>query len=114
VEVTSVSLLVSRYDLLDPVVRRSVLSVRTAGLTLFPCDSGKVNLWILRIFDGDPSEKETKHPHEYYCEVHPSQTAEECLIEAERALRSYYGLSGWTRDASPLTGFTRSWSRKAA
>jgi hypothetical protein len=108
----SVSLLVSHHDLLDPVVRRSVLSARRAGVTLVPSEGLEVKVWILQIFDGDPSEKETKHPNEYYCEVNPPQTAEACLMEAERTLRSYYGLSGWTRDASPLTGFTRSWSRK--
>jgi hypothetical protein len=108
-----VSLLVSRIDLLDPVVSRSLLSARTAGLSLFPAEGGEVKLWILQIFDGDPSEKGTKCPHEYYREVHPTQTVEECLIEAERTLRSSYALGGWVKDASPLAGFTRSWSRKA-
>jgi hypothetical protein len=110
----SVSLLVSRNDLMDPVVSRSVLSARRAGLSLFPSDDGKVSLWILRIFDGDPSEPTTKHPHEYYREVHPPQPAEESLVEAERALRSFYGLAGWVNDPEPLAGFSRSWSRRAS
>jgi hypothetical protein len=109
----SVSLLVSRYDLQDPVVSRSELSARRAGLILLPSDSDEVGIWILRIFDGDPSAKDTKHPHEYYREVHPPQTAEKCLVEAERTLRSYYGLGGWVKDPSPSAGFARSWTRKA-
>jgi hypothetical protein len=109
----SVSLLVSKNDFLDPVVSRSVLSARTAGLTLFPPHGNEVELWILRIFDGDPAYPHTKHPYEYYREVYPPQTPEACVVEAERALRSYYGLGGWTKDASPLAGFARSWSRKA-
>jgi len=109
----SVSLLVSHNDFLDPVVSRSVLSARTAGLTLSADTSNEVRLWILSIFDGDPSEKGTKRPHEYYREVHPPQTVGECLVEAESVLRSYYGLGGWVKDESPLAGFARSWSRRA-
>jgi hypothetical protein len=108
-----VSLLVSKNDLLDPVVSRSVLSARTAGLTLSPSDSNKVGSWTLSIFDGDPAIPGTKRPHEYYREVYPPQTANECFTEAERALRSYFGVGGWVRDELPLAGFARSWSRKA-
>ena len=111
--VMSVSLLVSHNDFLDPVVSRSVLSARTAGLTLFADSSNEVSLWILSIFDGDPSEKGTKRPYEYYREVYPPQPAGECLAEAESALRSYYGVGGWVKDEVPLAGFTRSWSRRA-
>ena len=111
--VMSVSLLVSHNDFLDPVVSRSVLSARRAGLTFFTDNSDKVRLWILSIFDGDPSDQNTKHPHEYYREVEPPQTAEQCRIEAETALRSYYGLGGWETDTSPREGFTRSWMREA-
>src|SRR5580658_6191943 len=91
----SVSLLVSHNDFLDPVVSRSVLSARTAGVMLFPAESNEVTFWTLSIFDGDPSKEGTKRPCEYYREVMPPQTAGECLIEAERALRSYYGVGGW-------------------
>lgn len=107
------SLLVSRNDLLDPVVSRSQLSAKMAGLVLVPPDSDEVRVWILRIFDGDPSDQNTKHPHEYYREVEPPQTAEQCRIEAETALRSYYGLGGWVTDSSPREGFNRSWMREA-
>ena len=107
------SLLVSHNDFLDPVVSRSVLSARAAGLTLVSDSGDEVRLWILSIFDGDPSEKGTKRPHEYYREVHPPQMAGECLAEAEAALRSYYGVGGWVKDEVPLAGFTRSWSRRA-
>lgn len=106
------SLLVSHNDFLDSVVSRSVLSARTAGLTISPSDGG-VRSWTLTIFDGDPANPDTKRPHEYYREVHPTQTTDECLAEAEKALRSYFGVGGWVRDASPMAGFVRSWSRKA-
>ena len=106
------SLLVSRDDLLDPVVSKSLLSATMAGLTLVPPDSDEVGIWILRLFDGDPSDHNTKHPHEYYREVHPPQTAEECLVEAEVALRTFYALGGWVVDSSPRDGFKRSWTRK--
>jgi hypothetical protein len=46
-------------------------------------------------------------------ERYPPQTANECFTEAERALRSYFGVGGWVRDELPLAGFARSWSRKA-
>jgi hypothetical protein len=72
-----------------------------------------VRYWTLRIFDGDPANPDTKCPHEYYREVHPPQTADESFAEAERALRTYFGVGGWVKDASPLAGFARSWSRKA-
>jgi hypothetical protein len=111
--VTSVSLLVSHNEFLDPVISRSVLSVRKAGLTLFPPGSNEVRSWTLSIFDGDPAKPDTKRPHEYYREVHPPQSADECFAEAERALRTYFGVGGWVRDLSPLSGFARSWSRKA-
>lgn len=107
------SLLVSRNDFLDPVLSRSVLSARRAGLRLSPSERNEVSYWILRVFDGDPANPDTKCPHEYYREVHPPQTADECFAEAEHALRTYFGVGGWVRDASPLGGFTRSWSRKA-
>jgi hypothetical protein len=109
----SVALLISRDDLLDPVVRSSVLSATTAGLILVPPEGDEVRISILRIFDGDPSNKNTRRPHEYYREMHPPQTAEECLLEADWTLRSYYGLGGWVKDPTPLPGFQRSWSRKA-
>jgi hypothetical protein len=112
--VTSVSLLVSQNEFLDPVVSRSVLSARTAGLILSPAAGKDVAAWTLRIFDGDPANPHTKRPHEFYCEVHPQQTSDECLAEAERALRTYFGVGGWVKDASPLEGFVRSWSRKAS
>lgn len=108
------SLLVSRNDLMDPVVSRSVLSAARAGLILVPPGKDEVQLWILRIFDGDPSDPTTKHPHEYYREVRPPLSAEACVVEAERALRSFYGLAGWVKDPSPLNGFARSWSRRAS
>jgi hypothetical protein len=108
-----VSLLVSQNDFRDPVVSRSVLSVRTAGLTLSPSRGDEIESWTLSLFDGDPAKPDTKRPHEYYCEVCPPQTANECFAEAERALRSYFGVGGWQRDATPLAGFARSWSRKA-
>jgi hypothetical protein len=108
-----VSLLVSQNDFLDPVLSRSVLSVRTAGLTLTGTGSNEIDSWTLSLFDGDPVNPDTKRPHEYYREVCPPQTANECFAEAERALRSYFGVGGWVRDASPLAGFARSWSRKA-
>jgi hypothetical protein len=110
----SVSLLVSNNDLIDPVVSRSVMSARTAGVTLDPPRGDEVTLWMLKIFDGDPSDPATKQPHTYYRQVHPAQTPEECLFEAERALRSFYGLGGWVADPVPLPGFSRSWSRKAS
>jgi hypothetical protein len=109
----SVSLLVSRNDLMDPVVSRSVLSPTRAGVALLPDDGDEVRLWILRIFDGHPSDPATKHPHEYYREVHPPLTAEACVVEAEQALRSFYGLAGWVKDGDPLPGYARSWSRRA-
>ena len=108
------SLLVSQNDFLDPVVSRSVLSARTAGLVLSPSEHGEIGSWTLSIFDGDPANPETKRPHQYYREVAPQQTADKCFAEAERALRSYFGVGGWVRDATPLAGFARSWSRKAA
>jgi hypothetical protein len=108
-----VALLVSQNDFLDPIVSRSVLSARTAGLILLPSDSNEVRTWTLSIFDGDPTDPGTKRPHEYYCEVQPPQTADECIAEAERALRSYFGVGGWVKDTSPLAGFVRSWSRQA-
>jgi hypothetical protein len=83
-------------------------------VTLEPPESNQVTLWVLRIFDGDPSEPATKRPHAYYREVHPAESPEECLAEAERALRSFYGLGGWVKDAVPLAGFSRSWNRKAS
>jgi hypothetical protein len=98
---------------LDPVLSRSVLSARRAGLRLSPSERNEVSYWTLRVFDGDPANPDTKCPHEYYREVHPPQTADECFAEAERALRTYFGVSGWVKDASSLEGFTRSWSRKA-
>jgi hypothetical protein len=106
-----VSLLVSKNDLLDPVLSRSVLSTRRAGLRLFPSETDEVRNWTLRIFDGDPANPATKCPHEYYHEVHPPQTAHECFSEAEWALRTYFGVGGWVKDESPLPGFVRSWSR---
>jgi hypothetical protein len=112
--VTSVSLLVSQNEFLDPVVSRSVLSARTAGLTLSPADGIDVRAWTLSIFDGNPANPETKRPHEFYCEVGPRQTSDECFAEAERALRTYFGVGGWVKDVSPLKGFVRSWSRKAS
>jgi hypothetical protein len=108
-----VSLLVSQNDFLDPVLSRSVLSARTAGLTISLLGPDDVRHWTLRIFDGDPTCPDTKCPHEYYCEVHPPQTVHACIAEAERALRTYFGVGGWVRDTSSLAGFTRSWSRKA-
>jgi hypothetical protein len=111
--VTSVSLLVSQDDFLDPVVSRSVLSARTAGLTLLCSDTNEVKSWTLVIFDGHPANPSTKRPHEYYCEVQPPQTADKCVAEAEQALRSYFGVGGWVKDASPLPGFVRTWSRRA-
>ena len=107
------SLLVSQNDFLDPVLSRSVLSARTAGLCLSPSDGDEVSSWILRIFDGDPAKPDTRCPHEYYREVHPPQTADECFAEAELALRTYFGVGGWVKDASPLPGFARTWSRRA-
>jgi hypothetical protein len=109
----SVSLLVSRNDLMDPVVSRSVLSPTRAGLALSPDNGDDVRLWILRIFDGHPSDPATKHPHEYYREVHPPLSAEACVVEAEQALRSFYGLGGWVKDDHPLPGYAKSWSRRA-
>lgn len=106
-------LLVSQNDFLDPVVKRSVLSARTAGLTLLPADSNEVRAWTLSIFDGDPTDPGTKRSRQYYCEVQPPQTANACVVEAERALRSYFGVGGWVKDMSPLAGFVRSWSRRA-
>ena len=41
------------------------------------------------------------------------QTADESFAEAEFALRNYFGVGGWVKDASPLPGFARSWSRNA-
>jgi hypothetical protein len=108
-----VSLLVSQNDFLDPFVRRSVLSARRAGLTVLHSGSSEVSSWTLSIFDGDPANPETKRPHEYYREVRPPQATDECFAEADRALRTYFGVGGWIKDASPLTGFVRSWSRKA-
>ena len=107
------SLLVSQNDFLDPVVSRSVLSVRTAGLALTDSGSNEIASWTLSLFDGDPANPDTKRPHEYYRELCPPQTAEECFAAAERALRSYFGVGGWVRDGSPLAGFARSWSRRA-
>jgi hypothetical protein len=86
----------------------------TAGITFIPPDSDEVTLWILKVYDGDSSEKEAVRRHEYYHEVYPPQSAEKCLVEAERTLRSHYGLSGWVKDPSPSAGFTRSWTRKAS
>jgi hypothetical protein len=108
-----VSLLVSQNDFLDPVVSRSVLSARTAGLTIVPPSGNPVRSWTLSIFDGDPANPDTKRPHEYYREVDPQETAEECFAEAERMLRSCFGVGGWVRDAVSLAGFARSWSRRA-
>ena len=90
-----------------------MLSARTAGLELSPDASNEVESWTLSIFDGDPSDPHTKRPHAYYCEVYPPQTPNECFAEAERVLRSYFGVGGWTKDITPLTGFVRSWYRKA-
>jgi hypothetical protein len=92
---------------------RSKLDPPTAGVTLVSSDSDEVTLWILKIFDGDPSDRGTKSLHEYYREVHPPQCAEECLVEAEEILRSFYGLSAWVKDSSPVAGFQRSWKRIA-
>jgi hypothetical protein len=86
----------------------------TAGITLIPADADLVTLWILRIFDGDPLDGRTKRLHEYYRQVHPPQSPEECLVEAEWTLRSYYGLNGWVKDSSPLAGFKQSWTRRAS
>jgi hypothetical protein len=85
-----------------------------AGITFIPPDSDEVTLWILKVFNDDPSEREAIQRHEYYHEVYPPQSAEKCLVEAERTLRSHYGLSGWVKDPSPSAGFTRSWTRKAS
>jgi hypothetical protein len=84
----------------------------TAGLTLIPHEGDEVTLWILKIFDGDPSDRATKSLHEYYREVHPPQCGAECLVEAEGILRTFYGSGAWVQDSSPLVGFNRSWSRK--
>jgi hypothetical protein len=85
------------------------MTAPTAGITLIPPDSDEVTLWILRVFDGDPMER--PHLHEYYHEVHPPQSSEKCLFEAERTLRSHYGVNGWVKDPSPSAGFMRSWTR---
>lgn len=107
------SLLVSQNDFLDPLVSRSVLSARRAGLTISQDVRHEVDSWTLSIFDGNPADPDTKRPHSYYCEVHPPQKADECFAEAERVLRTYFGVGGWTKDMSPSAGFARSWSRKA-
>ena len=90
-----------------------MLSARRAGLCLSAGETDEVSSWTLRIFDGDPASPDTKCPHEYYHEVHPPQTAHQCFAEAEWALRTYFGVGGWVKDASPLPAFVRSWSRKA-
>jgi hypothetical protein len=82
----------------------------TAGITFAPPDSEEVTLWILKVFNGDPLGK--SHLYEYYREVHPPQSPEKCLAEAERTLRSRYGVNGWVKDPSPIAGFTRSWTKK--
>jgi len=92
---------------------RATLERPTAGVTLIPYEGEVVTLWILKIFDGDPSDRATKSIHEYYREVLPPQSGAECLMEAEGILRSFYGSRAWTPDASPLVGFNRSWSRKS-
>jgi hypothetical protein len=84
--------------------------VPIAGVSLVPPDSDEVTLWVLKIFDGHPLDKGTKRLHEYYREVHPPQSVEECMVEAEKTLRSFYGLRGWVKDSSPLAGFRRSWT----
>jgi hypothetical protein len=111
----SVSLLESRNELLHPDFERSEssLSARTAGLTLRQTDGDEVALWILRIFDGDVGGNAPKCLYEYYREVCSSQSAEECLVEADRTLRTYYGLGGWVMDSPTRPGFERSWTRKA-
>ena len=86
----------------------------TAGITCVPPDSDEVTLWILKVFDGDPSKGHTRRIHEHYHEVHPPQSPEKCVAEAERTLRWQYGVSGWVKDPSPSAGFVRSWTRKAS
>jgi hypothetical protein len=108
-----VSLLISQNDFLDPVVSRSVLSARIAGFTVSSSNGSGAKSWTLRIFDGVPADPETKCPHVYYREVDPRQTDDDCIKEAELALRSYFGVGGWVRDVVPLGGFARSWSRRA-
>jgi len=100
-------------DQADGGFLRSKSNLPTAGVTLVSCDSDQITLWILKIFDGDPSDRTTKSRHEYYRQVHPPQCAEECLVEAEEILRSFYGLSAWVKDSSPVAGFQRSWKRIA-
>jgi hypothetical protein len=108
-----VPLLVSRNERLDPVMTsRSVVSAKVAGLIVRPPDGDEVTLWVLRIFDGDPLDKDTKRLYEYYREVHPPQSAEACFADAETTLRSFYRLGGLVKDPSPLVGFKRSWTRK--
>jgi hypothetical protein len=92
---------------------RATLERPTAGLTLIPYEGDAVTLWILKIFDGDPSDRAIKSIHEYYREVTPPQSGSECLLEAEGILRSFYGSCAWIPDSSPLVGFNRSWSRKS-
>ena len=110
----SVSLLDSRNEPLRPVLHRpeSSPAARTAGLVLHVADGGEVALWILKIFDGDVGDNDPKCLYEYYREVCASRTAEECLVEADRTLRTYYGLGGWVMDSSPRQGFERSWTRR--
>ncbi len=109
-------LLDSRNEPLPPVRPRSEpsLAARAAGLTLHGAGGGEVALWILKIFDGDVGDNDPKCLYEYYREVCASQTAEECLVEADRTLRTYYGLGGWVVDSSPRAGFERSWTRKTS
>ncbi len=111
----SVSLLDSRNELLHLVSDRSEssLSARAAGLMFRATGGEEVALWILRIFDRDIEESDPKCLFEYYREVSSSQSAEECLVEADRTLRTYYGLGGWVMDSSPRDGFERSWTRRA-
>jgi hypothetical protein len=110
----SVSLLDSRNEPVFPVFDRSEssLSARAAGLVLRQSEGDDFALWILRIFDGDTEDNDPKCLHEYYREVCSSQSAEERLVEADRTLRTYYGLGGWVMDSLPKRGFERSWTRK--
>ena len=86
-------------------------TARVAGVTLTPPDSDEVTSWVLKIFDGDPSDTDTRRLLQLEGLVDRPMNAEECLDDNEETLRLF--VSGWVRDSAPLVGFKRSWTRNA-